>query len=185
MRTGVDRPSWGAISIALHWLVAICVFGLFGLGWWMTGLDYYHAWYKQGPDLHKSIGVMVLGLLLLRLVWRLFNGRPAPLPTHGEWEIRLTHLVHLLLYLLLFAIITSGYLISTADGRPISVFDWFELPPLQLGIEQQADIAGTIHWYLALILISLVVVHAAGAMKHHFIDKDETLKRMLRTGKTD
>lgn len=185
MRTGVERPSWGAISIALHWLVAICVFGLFGLGWWMTGLDYYHAWYKQGPDLHKSIGVMVLGLLLLRLVWRLFNGRPAPLPTHGEWEIRLTHLVHLLLYLLLFAIITSGYLISTADGRPISVFDWFELPAIQLGIEQQADIAGTIHWYLALILISLVVVHAAGAMKHHFIDKDETLKRMLRTGKTD
>lgn len=178
-----SKQRWGALSIVLHWLVALCVFGLFGLGFWMTGLDYYHAWYKQGPDIHKSAGVLLLGILLLRLAWRLVNDTPEPPANHANWEKRLAHAVHLLLYLLLLAIITSGYFISTADGRAIPVFDWFELPAYPLGIEQQEEIAGTIHWYLALTLMSLVGVHAAGALKHHFIDKDETLKRMLHTQK--
>ncbi|MCB1830495.1 MAG: cytochrome b [Chromatiaceae bacterium] len=185
MPVGNSKQSWGTLSIALHWLVALCVFGLFGLGFWMTGLDYYHAWYKQGPDLHKSIGIMLFLLLLFRLAWRLFNGHPDPLPTHTEWEKRLAHAVHLLLYLLLFAIMTSGYFISTADGRAIPVFDWFALPAYPLGIEQQEEIAGTIHWYLALTLMSLVGLHAVGALKHHFIDKDETLKRMFYAQKTN
>lgn len=185
MPVGNSKQSWGVLSIALHWLVALCVFGLFGLGFWMTGLDYYHAWYKQGPDLHKSIGIMLFLLLLFRLAWRLFNGHPDPLPTHTEWEKRLAHAVHLLLYLLLFAIMTSGYFISTADGRAIPVFDWFALPAYPLGIEQQEEIAGTIHWYLALTLMSLVGLHAVGALKHHFIDKDETLKRMFHAQKTN
>ena len=178
-----SKWSWGALSILLHWLVALGVFGLFGLGFWMTGLDYYHAWYRQGPELHKGLGVILFGLLLLRLAWRLLNGHPEPLATHSQWEKRLAGAVHLLLYLLLFAIVISGYLISTADGRAIDVFGWFELPGYPLGIAQQEDIAGTIHWYLALTLISLVGLHAAGALKHHFFDKDETLKRMLRIRK--
>ena len=74
----------------------------------------------------------------------------------------------------------SGYFISTADGRPIQVFNWFEVPAYALGIEQQEDIAGAIHWYLALTLMFLVFLHTAGALKHHLVDKDETLKRMLR-----
>ncbi len=183
MQIGNNEHSWGALSIALHWLVALTVPGLFGLGFWMTGLDYYHTWYKLGPDIHKSIGVLLLGALLFRLVWRLFNTNPASLPTHTDWEKRLAHAVHLLLYLLLFAIVFSGYFISTADGRAIEVFGWFELPAYPLGIEQQAEIAGTIHWYLALTLMSIVGLHAAGALKHHFIVKDETLKRMLHTRK--
>ena len=95
----------------------------------------------------------------------------------------MAHAVHLLLYLLLFAIVISGYLISTADGRAIDVFGLFQVPAYPLGLEGQEDIAGAVHWYLALTLMGLTGLHAAGAVKHHFIDKDETLKRMLRPTK--
>jgi len=185
MQIGNNKHSWGLVSIALHWLVALSVFGLFGLGLWMTGLDYYHAWYVRAPLIHESIGVILAGILLFRLAWRGYNTNPESLPTHAEWEKKVAHRVHVLLYLLLFAITISGYLISTADGDAVEVFGWFELPALPLGIEQQADIAGTIHWYLALTLLFIVGLHAAGALKHHIIDKDETLKRMLHARNSD
>ena len=175
-----DKRGWGLLSIALHWLVALTVFGLFGLGLWMTGLDYYHAWYQQGPDLHRSIGAVLFAVLLVRVAWRAANSNPETLPNHRRWEVGLAHTVHLLLYLLLFALVTSGYLISTADGRAIEVFGSLQIPAYPLGIENQEDIAGAVHWYLALTLMTLVGLHAAGAVKHHFIDRDETLKRMLR-----
>lgn len=73
----------------------------------------------------------------------------------------------------------SGIMISTADGRDIWIFDWFAVPFPNAFIDDQADIAGFIHQYLAYSLIGLVVLHAAGAIKHHVIDKDNTLKRML------
>ena len=182
MQLANNERAWGMLSVALHWLVALTVFGLFGLGYWMTGLDYYHAWYKQGPDIHKSIGLILACVLVIRLAWRLFNPNPAPLPSHAPWENRLAHIVHSLLYLMLFAIIISGYLISTADNRAIEVFGWFRIPAYPLGIEQQEEIAGTIHWYLALTMMGVVGLHAAGALKHHIIDKDQTLMRMLRPG---
>ena len=185
MQIANNEQNWGALSIILHWLVAFTVFGLFVLGIWMTGLDYYHAWYQQAPNIHKSVGVILVGVLLFRLAWQLYTTKPAALTTHAPWEKRLAHTVHLLLYLMLFSIVTSGYFISTADGRPIQVFNWFEVPAYTLGIERQEDVAGTIHWYLALTLSVLVLLHAAGALKHHFIDKDETLKRMLRVHKSN
>lgn len=85
----------------------------------------------------------------------------------------------MLLYLILFAIIISGYLISTADGQPISVFDWFSVPAVFTGEGEQADLAGDVHLYLAWAVVVLSLLHATGALKHHFIDKDITLKRML------
>ncbi|GIU09815.1 hypothetical protein TUM4261_18750 [Shewanella sp. c952] len=75
----------------------------------------------------------------------------------------------------------SGYLISTADDRGIWVFDWFEIPSFGAIVDDQADIAGVIHQYAAYSLIGLAIVHAIGALKHHFIDKDSTLLRMIKT----
>lgn len=170
---------WGLPSMLIHWLMALTVFSLFALGWWMTGLDYYHTWYKQGPDLHRSIGVLIAMLLLLRLAWRYYAGTPKSDLKHSIIERRLAHAVHILLYALLFIIVISGYLISTADGRAVSVFDLFDIPALSFSIEQQEDLAGIVHWYVACSLMLFVGLHAAGALKHHFIDKDTTLKRML------
>ena len=78
----------------------------------------------------------------------------------------------------------SGYLISTAKGQGISVFDWFEVPALITDLPQQADRAGRIHYWLALALMGLITLHVSGALKHHFIDCDPTLTRMLKPGPT-
>ena len=170
---------FGLIAIALHWLVALTVFGLFGLGLWMTGLDYYDTWYKQGPWLHKSIGISLFFVVLFRLCWRAFTSPPVALSSHEAWETRVAHVVHLLLYLLLLAIMLSGYLISTADNRPIEVFGWFSIPATITAIPNQEDIAGWVHLILASSLIGLASLHATAALKHHFIDRDSTLKRIL------
>ena len=102
------------------------------------------------------------------------------LPSHSALEIRLASITHLAMYGLITLICVSGYLISTAKGKGIEFFGWFEVPALLTPIENQADLAGLVHLWLAYMLAGFVVLHAAGALKHHFIDKDNTLKRMLR-----
>ena len=171
--------NYGVMAIALHWLVALVVVGLFTLGVWMTGLTYYDDWYRRAPDIHKSIGILLFFVMLARVVWRASNVVPDDEPGIGTLQRRIAHGVHLLLYLLLFAIMVSGYFISTADGKPIQVFGLFSVPATVSDIPNQEDFAGAVHWYLALTLIAFVVLHAAAALKHHFIDRDRTLKKML------
>ena len=174
-----SRTGWGAIAITLHWVITATVIGLFIFGLYMTGLTYYDPWYHKAPALHKSIGIALLFLMALRLLWRLANPVPAPLATHSLLEQIAARVVHALLYLLLFVVMFSGYLIATADGRPVDVFGLFQLPTLITPIKHQEDIAGTLHLVFAITLITLVTLHALAALKHHFIDKDQTLLRML------
>jgi cytochrome b561 len=179
MRLRNDNNRYGLVAVGFHWLVAATVIGQFGLGLWMRSLGYYDAWYRLGPWWHKGIGVMLFAVVVLRLLWRWFNHRPAPLSSHRPYERLAAAVAHGLLYLLLLAVMVSGYLISTADGRGLEVFDWFTIPATLSGIDQQEDIAGTLHLYLAWSVIGLAALHALAALKHHFIDRDETLKRML------
>ena len=171
--------SYGMVAILLHWLVAVTVFGLFFLGLWMTGLTYYDEWYKRGPDLHKSIGICLFFVMLIRVFWRCINIKPVPAANVAAWQNRAADHVHMLLYVFPFALIISGYLISTADGRSIDVFGLFSIPAALSHYPNQEDIAGMIHWYLALGLIGLSVLHVLAALKHHFFNKDQSLKRML------
>ncbi len=182
MRWRNDTSHYGLVAISLHWLVALTVVGQFGLGLWMRSLGYYDAWYRLGPWWHKGIGVMLFGVVLLRLIWRWSNPRPAYLPNHKPYERLAAGIAHGLLYLLLFALMLSGYLISTADARGLDVFDWFTIPATLSGIEHQEDIAGKVHLYLAWSLVGLAALHALAVLKHHFIDRDQTLKRMLGIG---
>jgi cytochrome b561 len=174
-----STQAYGLVSISLHWLSAIAVIGLFTLGLWMVELTYYSSWYKTAPDIHKSVGVLLLLATLFRLIWRVCTLQPAPEAGHKAWEKRAASIAHLGLYVLLLVIMFAGLLISTADGRGVMVFNWFEVPGFGELFENQADIAGLIHEYAAYSLIGLVLVHAAGALKHHVIDKDNTLKKML------
>lgn len=173
------RDSWGWLIIISHWLSVIMVFALITLGLWMVDLTYYHSWYHKAPQLHKSLGMVLLLLTLARIAWRLLIPRPAPLSSHSRLEKQLAHSVHVLLYVLLLTIMFSGYLISTADGRGIEVFDWFEVPALFPGFDKQEDIAGEIHFWLAMSLLLVILFHGAAAIKHHFIDRDNTLKRIV------
>jgi len=174
-----NTTRFGFMTIVMHWLVPLPVFFMFALGLWMTGLDYYDSWYKLGPWWHKSMGVLLFLMVMLRLCWRLFTSSPQPLSSHQLWEIKVAHAVHFLLYLLLLVTMFSGYLISTADGRAIEVFGWFSVPATIAFIANQEDVAGQVHLIVASILIGLVLLHAAAALKHHFIDRDRSLMRIL------
>ena len=173
-----STEGYGKIQIIFHWLSAIIVFGLFGLGLWMMDLNYYSEWYRTAPDLHKSIGLTLLILTICRVIWKLVNPSPKALSTN-KIENKIAKVAHLALYLLMFAIMISGYLISTADGRGIDWFWLFEVPSMGEFIPQQEEVAGDIHEILAYSLIGLVVFHAIAALKHHFINKDKTLVRMV------
>lgn len=173
---------YGWISIFLHWITAATIFSLFALGYWMVELGYYDTWYKTGPALHKSIGITLFMVMAFRLFWRFVQIQPSHLSTHTSLERKAGKIVHNLLYLLVFIILISGYLISTADGRGIEVFGLVQIPSLGSFFNNQEDIAGVIHQVLAYVLVSLALLHGVAALKHHFIDKDHTLKRMLKQG---
>lgn len=173
------RQGYGIVAIAFHWVVAIAVFGLFGLGLWMVDLTYYDSWYRTAPSIHKGVGALLFLVVVLRLLWRLVTPQPLPEPTLSRFERVASRVVHGLLYVLLFGIMASGYLISTADGRPIDVFGLFQVPATLTGLPNQADLAGDVHLALAITAIALAAIHALAALKHHFYDRDRTLTRML------
>ena len=172
-----SKQSYGWISIALHWISALLVIGLFALGFWMVELNYYSEWYRLAPHYHKSVGLLLAVLVIFRLVWNIYQ--PSPQPTGRPLEQKVARLTHGVLYVGLLSLFLSGYLISTADGRGIELFDWFTLPSMGEWIENQEDVAGTIHEYLAYSLIGLALLHGLAALKHHFIDKDNTLRRII------
>ena len=173
-----SKTGYGWVAIALHWLMALGIFGMFGLGLYMVELTYYDTWYRGSIELHKNIGFLLLLIWMIRITWRWFNTHPDISGT--AFEKKAAHYVHLLLYCLMIALMTTGYLISTADGRGIDVFGLIEIPAMSISIENQEDIAGDIHWGLAWSLILMVTLHALAAIKHHFINKDGTLLKMIR-----
>ncbi|WP_019612927.1 cytochrome b [Psychromonas ossibalaenae] len=168
---------YNLLAKLLHWGSALLIIGLFALGLWMVDLTYYSEWYKPAPYWHKSLGLCLFALTLIRIIWKFITASPAI--EGAKWEIQGAKIAHNALYLLLLAVFISGYMISTADGRSIDVFNWFSVPGFGSFFENQADIAGELHFYLASTLIGLAVLHALAALKHHFINKDNTLSKML------
>ncbi len=177
LRNSSSRYGW--VSIFMHWGVALAVFGLYALGLWMVGLDYYSTWRKDAPDLHKSIGLVLLGVMVLRVLWRFVSPPPSTLQSYSRMTRVGAKFGHGFLYLALFAVMIAGYLISTADGVGIPVFGLFEIPAVVSGLPDQADNAGLVHLYLAWVLVVFAGLHGVAALKHHFIDRDATLTRML------
>lgn len=170
------ETGYGLVSRLMHWLMALAIVGLFSLGLWMVGLDYYSPYYHQAPDIHRSLGMLVLFALLLRIAWRFFNVHPSdadlsPLERMGA------RIVHVGFYPLLLALLLTGYLISTAEGAGIEVFGLFTVPAA-FKVEGMEDTAGVAHRWLAYATIAVVVLHTLAALKHHFVDRSDTLKRM-------
>lgn len=179
-----SKTHYGLVTILLHWIMAIIVIGMFFLGDYMVDLDYYDQWYHTAPWWHKSIGGIVFMLLLIRLFWRFINSTPEPLQAHKKWESSTAKAVHILFYILLFFICVSGYFISTAKGVGIEFFAWFDIPPITTLSETNADIVGGIHDISTQVLLLLVALHALAAFKHHFINKDKTLVRIINPEKS-
>ena len=170
---------FGLVSILLHWLMAVLIIGLFALGWYMVELTYYDKLYNTLPFLHVGIGIILAILFVFRAIWRGINPVPEPIQGSSRFEVVAAKLVHWALYGLIAIILLSGYLIPTANGSGINVLDLFEVPATITSIPRQEDINGWIHEYLSYLLMGLVVLHALAALKHHFINKDNSLRRML------
>lgn len=175
-----SHEQYGLVTKMLHWLSAFAIIGLYILGKWMEDLDYYHEWYRTAPDWHKSIGILLIIATLLRLIWKFTTPSPEPIKTHSKQVQWLSQMGHKLIYLCLIIALVSGYLISTADGRAIMVFNWFSVPSMGELFAKQEDIAGEIHEQATNALILLAIIHVLAAFKHHFFDRDNTLKRMLK-----
>lgn len=165
-------------AIALHWLMALLVFITFPVGLFMHEM-------ALSPDklrmlsYHKWLGVTVFILVLVRLAWRVMH-KPAPLPASmQQWQRLAAHAVHVLLYVLLFAIPLSGWLMSSAKGFQTVYLGIFPLPDLLAKDKVLGDALGVLHQALNITLLILLVAHIAAALKHHFINRDGTLARML------
>ena len=170
---------FGKITITIHWISAVVIIAQFCFGLYMLSLDYYDPNYHVLPHYHKSIGILFGGLLAFRIIWTLINPSPQAAPGVKPWEHRAARTAQVLMLVLLVVVVTLGYLISTADGKPIDVFNWFEVPATITSIEDQEDVAGEWHYWFALSVIVIASVHAFAALKHHFLSKDITLLRML------
>ncbi|MCJ8315340.1 MAG: cytochrome b [Saccharospirillaceae bacterium] len=175
---------YGLVAMIFHWLSALIIIFMFGLGIYMMDLPYGHPYEQTSFNLHQSIGMSFFILWTLRIIWRLINVSPKldeAITTFKKFEKLSVHVVHTVLYLLMFVMLFSGYLLAITDGSGYSFtfWGWFEVPSFGEFFEQRADLAGLIHEFVSWVLIGLASIHALAALKHHFIDKDDTLKKML------
>lgn len=165
-------------AIALHWLTALLVFCGFGLGLVMTGLEFSPTKFRV-YGWHKWVGITVFLVAAARVAWRVGHP-PPPLPaTVPAWQVRAARWGHGVLYALLVAIPISGWLYSSATGISVVYLDLIPLPNL---VAKDRDLAGTlltVHQALNFTLAVMVVVHAGAALRHHFVDRDGVLARML------
>ena len=174
------RRTFTAVSIALHWLVAAGLVGMLLFGMAVGAMT-------SGPEktaaiqIHKSFGIIVGGLALVRLVWRCREGFPPPVPLMPRWEVRAARRMHEALLCFTVAMPLTGVLKSISYARPVEVFGMPFLPQLlaekNVPLNEAVSLA---HMTLGYLLAVLVLLHAAAALKHHFWDRDQTLTRMTR-----
>lgn len=180
LRNSVD--SWGSLAKLLHWVVAVLVLGQIALGlaavmWRLSPLKLnLFVW-------HKSIGMLILALMALRLVWRLAN-RSTELPAGTPaWERRAARINQLLLYVLLAAMPVTGWIVNSAANVPFRIFWLIPLPPIVDPGKATEDFAAGVHFALFCVLSVLLLFHIGAALRHHFVLRDDVLVRMLpRTG---
>lgn len=173
---------YSATAIALHWLLAMALIGIFAFGLYMTDLPFSPVRLKYF-NWHKWAGMTILLLSVLRLVWRITH-RPPELPeavtrTMPGWQRMAHHGTHHLVYVLFFAIPLVGWMYSSAAGFPIVLFGQLPLPDL---VSKSPDLAEALkpwHGYLAYALAALVLMHIAAVIKHQLIDRDGLLSRMI------
>jgi cytochrome b561 len=166
------------VAIALHWLVALLIFAAFPLGLYMHDLPLSPR-KLQLYSYHKWIGICVLLLLVVRMAWRATHRPPPLLPGMPRWQELVAHGVHHGLYLLMLAVPLSGWLMSSALGFPVVLFGKLPLPDLIGKDKVLGEALKEVHETLNYGLLLLVLAHVAGALKHHLIDRDGTLARML------
>lgn len=176
MRLFNTETRYGLVSIILHWLIAIIIIALIALGLYMVDLPIslqkliLYGW-------HKEFGILVLLLACARMMWRVAN--ITPLLNLPLWEEIAARAVHWAFYVFMFAMPITGWIISSAAGLPVSFFGLFVLPDLVGPNNDVMKLFQEIHEWLGYALIATIVLHVCAALKHHFINKDDILRRIL------
>lgn len=170
--------AWGSISKSFHWIIALAVIAMIAIGFTH---DYFNPAIKgQLMWIHKSLGLTVLGLMTLRLIWRSSNPVPLLPENTPHWQKISAKISHTSLYVILFLMPISGWIMSTAANRNVP-FWWVNnvtMPLIPIS-KPLSSFAHSTHVYFAYILSGILILHILGAFSHHFINKDAVLKRML------
>jgi len=165
-------------AMTLHWIAAVLIFCGFSLGLLMTGLEIsptklrLYSW-------HKGIGITVFLVAAARVAWRVAHPAPPPLPTMPEWQKRASRATHYFLFALMLAIPLSGWIYSSSTGVSVVYLGLFPLPDLVPKDREDAKVLLILHKTLNYTLAAAVTIHVLAALKHHFIDHDGIMARML------
>ncbi len=173
---------YSTVAIVLHWLLGLSIFAMFAIGIYMSDLPFSPLRLKL-YNYHKWAGITFLILSVLRLLWRLLN-RPPALPKAVEaamptWQTKIYHATHYALYALFFAVPLIGWAYSSAAGFPIVLFGVLPLPDFMAVDKEFSKQIKELHELSAFALVGLALLHIGAALKHHFIDKDGLVSRML------
>jgi cytochrome b561 len=167
-------------AIAFHWTIAALILLNFTAAWIAHSVP--KPEHQQIMNNHKAIGLTILALSVLRIVWRVTHPAPPFVETLRTWEAAAAKVVHSLFYFLIVAIPLTGWsMVSFASGgKPVSFFGLFAIPGLPFAADRErAGVFHEVHERFALLALALLVLHVAAALKHHFVDRDATLGRMI------
>ena len=179
LKNSTDR--WGGISQLLHWTIAVLILTIGAVGLLMGELPRSPKWFWVYTA-HKSLGLTVLVLVIVRIAWRLYAGAPDPVPGTPRWQERIATLTHWALYALLIAMPISGWVMNSAAGFPLQWFGLFNLPAIAGKDHNLHELTEGVHEQLFWILVVVATLHAAAAFYHHLFQRDATLTRMLPRG---
>jgi cytochrome b561 len=172
------REKLSHVTITLHWIIGLTIIGPIAVGLYMSDLPrgewkfFLYGW-------HKVIGTTVLMFAAVRLLWRWRNGLPLPLGKFPEWQHKLVNGVHVVLLMATVLMPLSGATLSYFHGHPIPVLGLFNIDPPAEKIDWIGDAGGFVHYWAGWALVGIISLHVLGALKHHAVDKDGTLRRML------
>ena len=175
-----DRQ-WGSVAKLFHWIIALAILGngIFGL---LMDLARSPMQKINWLALHKSIGLTVLALVLLRVLWRWGDGHPREVPA-PRWQQLGARTVHGVMYVLIVALPLSGWWFNSVTGKPLQWFKLFNLPALVAKNDDMRHFSHAVHEYLFWLLILVLLAHVGAALKHHVFDNDNVLRRMLPFGR--
>lgn len=182
MRLRNTSSNWGTVAKAFHWLIAIAILVNIGIGLWANRVLPMSPRQVEAFYYHKSVGLTVLWLAVLRLLWRFTNPAPRLPLDMPSWQRALAQASHFLLYVLMLAMPFSGWVVHSAANFPLDLYGVIRVPDLIPSTMDEGaiqDTAAAVHSWLFITICVLLVLHVAGALKHHFINGDHVLRRML------
>lgn len=169
--------NYSGVSKTLHWAIAALAFSQLAIG------KFFEVDAEDAPGLftwHTSLGLMVLVLMLARVAWRLTHAVPPMPASTPRWQGRVAIVIHRTFYVLLLALPLTGWLVTSVEGDAVRLFGLFDVPSLPVpGGEESEDFLEETHEILGNVLLALAGVHVLAGLKHHFIDRDNVLRRML------